>query len=568
MANKTVSNLNELTTVSNNDVLLVETATETLKVTKGNLLKEVNEQLNAKSNASHTHDEYVTENELNSKGLATETFVTNKIAEASLSGGDVDLSGYATVDFVTQEISNKGLSEDSVHFSHLSEELKSMYVTRQTSSLSDAKSTSYIKKANLKFTATKNAGWVQVRIPLDLTSYPDGDVTINIDSYWKSKDGSTVQDGTTFYNTVYTCADDGSTQIEPTAIKDFPTLKTFSNNEAYYSGSVTFKKTSNTKYVNIYTIPKGNASVVPHNAELGVSLRINGEKLTRFEFKEGMIGDEVEVSYIGASADDIPSTPDGLYMDGNFVDVNGYLLPDVIDTLMNNIGTGNGNPSTPSHQWKGKKANFLGDSITHGVGTTRTYHQYLQSSLSLVASRNYGISGSSITDRNTPMHSRCLTMDDDADIVFVFGGTNDFFFAVPLGEWYTLSGTTRNLNKDTTTFKGALNTLCCNLINKYPSKQIILMTPLHRNTFGEQPTEYQTNSIGLYVEDYVNCVIEAGKIHSIPVIDLYSESGLRPSESASCNLYFTSGDKLHPTATGHERIAKLIESKLKIIPVL
>ena len=106
MANKTVSNLNELTTVSNSDVLLMETPTETLKVTKGNLLKEVNEQLNAKSNASHTHDEYVTENELNSKGLATETFVTNKIAEASLSGGDVDLSGYATIDFVTQEINS------------------------------------------------------------------------------------------------------------------------------------------------------------------------------------------------------------------------------------------------------------------------------------------------------------------------------------------------------------------------------------------------------------------------------------------------------------------------------
>ena len=38
--------------------------------------------------------------------LATESFVTQKIAEASLSGGDVDLSGYATIDFVTQEINN------------------------------------------------------------------------------------------------------------------------------------------------------------------------------------------------------------------------------------------------------------------------------------------------------------------------------------------------------------------------------------------------------------------------------------------------------------------------------
>lgn len=38
--------------------------------------------------------------------LATESFVTQKIAEASLSGGDVDLSGYATIDFVTQEINS------------------------------------------------------------------------------------------------------------------------------------------------------------------------------------------------------------------------------------------------------------------------------------------------------------------------------------------------------------------------------------------------------------------------------------------------------------------------------
>ena len=39
--------------------------------------------------------EYVTESELNTKGYATETFVTNKIAEASLSGEEVDLSDYA-----------------------------------------------------------------------------------------------------------------------------------------------------------------------------------------------------------------------------------------------------------------------------------------------------------------------------------------------------------------------------------------------------------------------------------------------------------------------------------------
>ena len=150
MANKTISDLRELSTVSDNNVLVVETNAETFKVTKENLLKEVNEELNTKSNINHTHDEYVTESELNAKGLATESFVgseiskieltpgpkgpkgdkgdkgdpgtttwegitnkptnlatesfvTTKIAEASLSGGNVDLSGYAT----KEELSNK-----------------------------------------------------------------------------------------------------------------------------------------------------------------------------------------------------------------------------------------------------------------------------------------------------------------------------------------------------------------------------------------------------------------------------------------------------------------------------
>lgn len=115
MTNKSMSNLNktirvwdlkETTTVSNSDVLLIDTEVKTLKTTKENLLKEVNEQLNTKSNSDHTHSEYVTESELNSKGLATEMFVTNKIAEAQLGndGGNMDLSGYATTEYVDQEV--------------------------------------------------------------------------------------------------------------------------------------------------------------------------------------------------------------------------------------------------------------------------------------------------------------------------------------------------------------------------------------------------------------------------------------------------------------------------------
>ena len=65
--------------------------------------------------------EYITENELNTElstkanisdipsldGYATETFVTNKIAEASLSGGEIDLSGLATKDELNSSLAIK-----------------------------------------------------------------------------------------------------------------------------------------------------------------------------------------------------------------------------------------------------------------------------------------------------------------------------------------------------------------------------------------------------------------------------------------------------------------------------
>ena len=111
MANKTISDLRELSTVSDSNVLVVETNAETFKVTKENLLKEVNTQLNTKSNVNHTHDEYITENELNSKGLATETFVTNKIAEAQLNGGDISSEAVINTKSITIDLDKYGIVE-------------------------------------------------------------------------------------------------------------------------------------------------------------------------------------------------------------------------------------------------------------------------------------------------------------------------------------------------------------------------------------------------------------------------------------------------------------------------
>ena len=135
MANKTISDLRELSTVSDNNVLVVETNNETFKVTKENLLKEVNEELNTKSNVNHTHDEYVTESELNAKGLATESFVGSEISKIELTPGPQGPKGdkgdpgtttwegitnkptnLATETFVTNKIAEASLSGGGLVF--------------------------------------------------------------------------------------------------------------------------------------------------------------------------------------------------------------------------------------------------------------------------------------------------------------------------------------------------------------------------------------------------------------------------------------------------------------------
>ena len=82
---------------------------------------------------------------------------------------------------------------------------------------------------------------------------------------------------------------------------------------------------------------------------------------------------------------------------------------------------------------KGKKINFLGDSITEGVGATdpeAMYVNIVKHDAELAEARNYGISGTRIArqsnDEGSAYCDRYKKMDDDADVVVVFGGTNDY----------------------------------------------------------------------------------------------------------------------------------------------
>ena len=238
--------------------------------------------------------------------------------------------------------------------------------------------------------------------------------------------------------------------------------------------------------------------------------------------------------------------------------------------------------------WKGMKVAFLGDSITDPchVGCTKNYWGFLIDDLDLDA-KVYGVSGHQWSDLPGQINRIYEAMDVDLDAIFVFLGTNDYNMNVPLGEFFTLKDEETNHNGkietrkrryhnwDASTLAGRINVGLGRLKNEFPRSQIILLTPLHRAFFqwsgdperNVQPPESFPNALGLYLDDYVEVIKRAGRVWSVPVIDLYGESGLVPENDAYVSYFANSkSDRLHPNTDGHRRIADLIEAKLNALP--
>ena len=67
------------------------------------------------------------------------------------------------------------------------------------------------------------------------------------------------------------------------------------------------------------------------------------------------------------------------------------------------------------------------------------------------------------------------------------------------------------------------------------------------------------------MDDYVNAIKEVCAKYSVPVIDLFSLSGMDPSLSEVRTQYMPDG--LHPNAAGHAKIATIIANSLKSIVI-
>lgn len=212
---------------------------------------------------------------------------------------------------------------------------------------------------------------------------------------------------------------------------------------------------------------------------------------------------------------------------------------------------------------KGKKILFLGDSITEGNGVSSEEFRFSN----LIAKNegaicyNYGIGGTRIAYQSKPSEKprwdfnfidRVDEMEDVADIVFVFGGTNDFGHGdAAIGDFY---------DRNPYTFYGAVHTLFTKLIEKYPDSNIVFATPIHR-TVEEKNIVKGGVPQNVTLLQYVEILREMTQYYGIPTLDLYKCSGLQPKIPVICEKYMPDG--LHPNDAGHKILADRISAFLK-----
>ena len=222
---------------------------------------------------------------------------------------------------------------------------------------------------------------------------------------------------------------------------------------------------------------------------------------------------------------------------------------------------------------KNFKVNFLGDSITEGVGVTdienNRYDNRISKMCELSATNNYSVSGSRLAHQIYPSAKpsydlcfcgRACRMDTTADMVIVYGGVNDYIHGDALfGE---IGDTTP------VTYCGGVYFLMNYLRENYKDKPIVFMTPARcflRNEVDDliPSTHAAKRTPGKPLKDYVDVIIETATKFDIKVLNLYENLGIDPHISEDFEKYTIDG--LHFNDEGHSVLAQKLKSFIETI---
>lgn len=202
----------------------------------------------------------------------------------------------------------------------------------------------------------------------------------------------------------------------------------------------------------------------------------------------------------------------------------------------------------------------MGDSITN----FNEYQPVVNQIIGFNKINNYGVGGTCLSstgnDDTTSMSYRIKNIDFTADLITVFGGTNDWgnIPAKPLGQFGDTS--------DTTVY-GAIYSIINTVLTNAPTARLAFITPLQRDFTNTSSTTLHgwsgdtVNELGYMLEDVVNAIKEVCGKYGIPVLDLYHTSGI-----TKFNLPQMTRDGLHPnTDLGMVKIGKQIAAFIKTL---
>ena len=212
---------------------------------------------------------------------------------------------------------------------------------------------------------------------------------------------------------------------------------------------------------------------------------------------------------------------------------------------------------------KGKVIDFLGDSLTEGLGLDNPrnrFDRYIAIHCGLKKANNYGIGGSRIAHQSVPSEKarwdmdfcgRCWDMDPSADIIVVFGGTNDYGHGdAPFGE---IGDTER------TSFCGSVDHLIRTIRDLYPSATLVMVAPGHRYDDDTNPPQEKLAKLGIAgktLKEYSEAIVSIAKMHDVPVLNLYEKLPIDPKKPEDREKYTLDG--LHYNDAGHVAVAKTI----------
>ena len=213
---------------------------------------------------------------------------------------------------------------------------------------------------------------------------------------------------------------------------------------------------------------------------------------------------------------------------------------------------------------EGKVINFLGDSITEGMGVADQKNRYdnvILREYKLRAANNYSVSGSRLAHQEKPSEKprydlcfcgRAYEVDLSADVTLVYGGVNDYIHGdAPIGS-----------PEDTTpaTFWGGVNFLMNYFKNNFKDKPVVFFTPARmclRGDTDEKPSARpmkKPDAMPLYA--YADIIRKAGEDHGVHVLDLYNDLPINPNLTEDREKYTTDG--LHFNDEGHRILAKFV----------